>query len=102
MGYNVYVNQDRGVEKSMATREATVRARVEPKTKRQAEKIFKKIGLTTSDAIRLFLRQVTMNDGMPFALRVPNEESRKAMKESRNGIGKTFQTTEDLYNELGI
>jgi DNA-damage-inducible protein J len=59
----------------------TIRARVEPKLKREAETVLKKIGLTSSEAITLFLTQVTLSKGLPFLVRVPNKQTRRAIKE---------------------
>jgi DNA-damage-inducible protein J len=61
----------------------TIRARVEPALKRDAEAVLKKIGLTSSEAINLFLAQVKLTKGLPFPLRVPNKETRRALKEAR-------------------
>jgi DNA-damage-inducible protein J len=63
---------------------ATVRARVEPELKRGAEAVLKKIGLTSSEAITLFLTQVKLTKGLPFPLRVPNNETRRAINEARS------------------
>jgi DNA-damage-inducible protein J len=62
---------------------ATVRARVEPELKRGAEAVLKKIGLTSSEAINLFLTQVRLTKGLPFPLRVPDRETRRAITEAR-------------------
>ena len=58
---------------------ATIRARVEPELKRGAEAVLKKIGLTSSEAITLFLAQVKLRKGLPL----PNKETRRAIKEAR-------------------
>jgi DNA-damage-inducible protein J len=63
----------------------TVRARVEPALKRDAEAILKKIGLTSSEAITLFLTQVRLTKGLPFPLRIPNKQTRQAIKDAREG-----------------
>jgi DNA-damage-inducible protein J len=62
----------------------TVRARVEPELKRGAEAVLKKIGLTSSEAITLFLTQVKLTKGLPFPLRAPNRETRRAIREARS------------------
>jgi DNA-damage-inducible protein J len=62
---------------------ATVRARVEPELKRDAEAVLKKIGLTSSEAITLFLTQVRLTKGLPFPVRVPNKETARALKDIR-------------------
>jgi DNA-damage-inducible protein J len=60
----------------------TIRARVEPELKRGAEAVLKKIGLTSSEAITLFLTQVRLTKGLPFPVRVPNKQTRHAIKET--------------------
>jgi addiction module RelB/DinJ family antitoxin len=60
---------------------ATVRARVEPELKRGAEAVLKKIGLTSSEAITLFLTQVKLTKGLPFPVRVPNKQTQRAIKD---------------------
>ena len=61
----------------------TVRARVQPELKRGAEAVLKRIGLTSSEAITLFLTQVKLTKGLPFPVRVPNKTTRRAIKETR-------------------
>jgi len=63
----------------------TIRARVEPTLKRDAEAVLKKIGLTSSEAITLFLTQVKLNEGLPFPVRIPNRQTRQAIKDAREG-----------------
>jgi DNA-damage-inducible protein J len=75
---------------------ATVRARVEPELKRGAEAVLKKIGLTSSEAITLFLAQVKLTKGLPFPLRVPNKETRRAIKDTRARKSvETFETVSE-------
>lgn len=62
---------------------ATVRARVEPQLKHSAEAVLKKIGLTSSEAITLFYTQVKLMQGLPFPVRIPNRETRRAIKQVR-------------------
>ena len=61
----------------------TIRARVKPELKRDAEAVLRKLGLTSSEAITLFLTQVKLNKGLPFPVRVPNAETRRALEEAR-------------------
>jgi addiction module RelB/DinJ family antitoxin len=56
---------------------ATARARVEPEVKREAEKILSDCGLTASQAISLFYRQVILERGMPFQIKSFNEQARR-------------------------
>lgn len=56
-----------------------VRARIEPDVKHNAEEILKNLGLTNSQAIGLFYKQIIFNQGLPFDLKIPNEETQEAM-----------------------
>lgn len=65
-------------------RTSYINARVEPKLKASAHRALKKVGITTSDAITLFLHQVVLHQGLPFEVRIPNAETLKAIQEMRN------------------
>ena len=56
---------------------ATVRARIEPHLKKEAEKLFQKLGLTTTQAITLFYRQVKLRRGLPFEVVIPNQTTER-------------------------
>lgn len=83
------------------TKTATVRARVEPELKKNVEGVFSKLGLTTSDAITLFLNQVALVGGLPFPVRVPNKETLKALAEAKSDKKlKTYATVKEMNEEL--
>jgi DNA-damage-inducible protein J len=65
-------------------RSTYINARVEPKLKAAANKTLKKVGITASDAITLFLHQVVLHQGLPFDVRVPNAETVRALQEMQN------------------
>ena len=65
-----------------------VRCRIDPKTKEQASAAIESMGLSVSDAIRLFLTRVAADGAIPFELRVPNAESTAAIQELTNPISK--------------
>ena len=72
-----------------------IRARVEPELKREAENLFSALGLSTTEAITLFYRQVTLHQGLPFAVRIPNEETVEALEQARNREGLTEYSSLD-------
>lgn len=79
----------------------TIRARVEPELKREAEELFSALGLSATEAITLFYRQVTMHRGLPFAVRMPNQETLEALRDAREGRNITeYATLEDLKAEF--
>jgi len=73
----------------------TVRARVDESVKKEAEKVFKDLGITTSQAIVMFLNMVKLQKGIPFELKIPNKETLKAMKEAKEFKGEEI-SLEDL------
>ena len=74
-----------------------IRARVEPELKREAEDLFSALGLSTTEAITLFYRQVTLHQGLPFAVRIPNEETVEALEQARSREGLTeYGSLDDL------
>jgi len=84
------------------TKTATARALIEPAVKREAESILKEIGLSVSNSVELFYRQVVAQRGLPFELQVPNEKTMRAIRNSRAGKGRSFSTAEELFKDLGI
>jgi len=63
----------------------TIRARVAPELKEEAERIFETLGLSPTEAITVFYKQVTLHHGLPFALKVPNAETRAAIADAETG-----------------
>lgn len=87
---------------STKIKSAMVRARIEPELKSKAEKYFDMLGLSTTQAITLFFKQVELHHGLPFEINIPNAETVTAMKETENGGGKKFNNTDELFKHLGI
>ncbi|GJL63080.1 MAG: hypothetical protein NPIRA04_17340 [Nitrospirales bacterium] len=85
------------------SKEATVRARVEAKLKADVEKLFKKVGLSTTEAITLFYRQVKMRNGLPFDVVVPNETTEKVLKETDAGKNLVrCDDSDEMFERLGL
>lgn len=77
----------------------TVQARVNFDLKQEAEAVFAAIGMTTAEAIRVFLQQAVNSGGLPFqpTAKTPNAETLLAMTELEDGGGDLFSTTDDLF-----
>ena len=82
------------------SRAASIHARIDPILKQNAEKILHQLGLNTSQAINAFYAQIVHVRGIPFELRLPNEETIAAMKELDSGKVKTYDSMEELWNEV--
>jgi len=82
---------------------STIRARIEPDLKGKAEHIFKKLGLTTTQAITLFYKQVELKNGLPFDVSIPNKTTLKTFEDTdavRDLI--ICKDTGDMFKKLGI
>lgn len=84
-------------------RTATVRARIEPRLKHDVEDVLDQLGFSTSQAIEIFFRQVKLNQGMPFDVRIPNETTLKTFRDSENGKNLIrYKTAKDMFKDLGL
>ena len=87
----------------MAATTTMVHVRVDEKIKIQATETLAAMGLTVSDAIRVFLTRVVADKELPFALRVPNAQTRAAMNEAEE-MARThqarFANAEEFFNDL--
>lgn len=75
---------------------ATVNARIEPKLKKQAEKILHTLGMSSAEAIRLFYKQICLRKGIPFSVNIPNKQTLKAMQDAEEGKTFSVDNLEDL------
>ncbi len=80
-----------------------VRARVEPTLKRDAEQLFEQLGLTTTQAITLFYKQVALRKGLPFPIELPNAETLRTFRATDNGKGLTaYKNADEMFDDLDI
>ncbi len=81
---------------------ATVRARIEPELKQAVEHVLNELGLSLSQAIELFLKQVKLNSGIPFDIRIPNKETLKTFEDTDKGMHLTrYKNAKDMFKKLG-
>lgn len=77
---------------------AVIHARVEPATKKKAERVLRRLGVTPTDAIRMYYRQICLRGGLPFRVLVPNERTARTLHDSRRGRGvKPAASLDDLF-----
>jgi DNA-damage-inducible protein J len=89
--------------RSKSAKTGMIRARVSPELKAQAEAILAEIGLSSSDAIRMFYKQVTLRKGLPFEARIPNATTRKALRDAEAGRDMTdYASVDDMFKDLGL
>ena len=87
----------------MATHTSMLHIRVDDDIKEQATEALTAMGLSVSDAVRLFLRRVVIDQAFPLELKVPNAQTRAAMDESRAMMASRrarFATSDELFADL--
>lgn len=94
---------DDGEREPMATKTARINARMEPELKEQAEHILEGLGLSMTDAIRLYFKQIVHRKGIPFDVRIPNPETQAAMEDARDEENLiSYATPEEHFKATGI
>ena len=82
---------------------STIRARMEPDLKDRAEYVFRKLGLTTTQALTLFYKQVELRNGLPFDVAIPNETTRRTLADTDSGRNLVVcEDADDMFKKLGI
>jgi len=82
---------------------ATIRARIEPELKHNVEHILGSLGVSTTDAITMFYRQIELRNGLPFKVELPNKETIQALEDAEKGENLIkCKDAEDMFNKLGI
>lgn len=84
-------------------RTTQLNVRVDPEIKNKASMILKTIGMNTSEAINIFLRRIIMEHGIPFDMRIPNEETIQAMEDIEHNLNLTrCDSVEDMWEKIGV
>ena len=86
---------------------AVINIRVNDEVKKEAETIFKSLGLNMSVTINLFLKKCINENGMPFDLKIPNKETIEAMEETNKILNgdierKSYKNVDELFEDLGV
>ncbi len=82
---------------------STISVRIDPNLKKRTERVFKKLGLTSSQAITLFYKQVELQQELPFIMKIPNSLTAETFEAARSRSNiESFNTVEDLFEDLGI
>ena len=84
----------------MSTVDTYVRARIDKATKQRASEVLAAMGLSVSDAIRLFMQRIADEHRLPFEIRTPNKKTIAAMASFETGKGKSFDSVDALMADL--
>ena len=86
---------------------AVINIRVNDEVKKEAETIFKSLGLNMSVTMNLFLKKCINENGIPFDLKLPNNETIEEMEETNKILNgdierKSYKNVDELFEDLGI
>jgi DNA-damage-inducible protein J len=77
---------------------AAVHSRINPDIKERAEAILNQLGLSPTEAIRMFYTQITLRNGLPFEVKIPNSVTQSAMEDSRSGHNlRKHESVDELF-----
>jgi DNA-damage-inducible protein J len=80
---------------------AMITTRVDPDLKADAEKVLRKLGISTTEAINLFLSQVRLRKGLPFDVKIPNKTTLKAMKDAEEGRNlSSYDNLDEFFEKM--
>lgn len=83
-----------------------VQTRVDAETKKEAEAIMKKLGITLGDAVRMFISQIAISKGLPFKPTTekeynPNARLRKIIDDMEKEIAvKSYNNAKEMFDDL--
>ncbi len=81
---------------------AHISTRISASDKKKAEAVFQKLGISASQAISLFYKQVHLRKGIPFPVELPNETTQRAIRDARKGKLQTYDSLDDLKATLSV
>jgi len=78
-----------------------IHTRIDPELKSKAEGILSELGISSSEAIRLFYSQICHHRGIPFDVKIPNETTLAALQEDLSNA-KRYASFADIRKDLDI
>lgn len=82
---------------------ATIQIRIDEDTKKEAQNVLGALHISMSEAVKLFLRQVVLQRGIPFEIKIPNELTRETIEKTERGEDvKECASVDALFEDLDI
>ncbi len=83
------------------SKNTTISIRIDSETKVQSQKVLKQLHMTMSEALAVFPRQVALQRGIPFEIRIPTELTARALEKSEKGADvKSFDSVDALFKDM--
>ncbi|MCR5492153.1 MAG: type II toxin-antitoxin system RelB/DinJ family antitoxin [Streptococcus sp.] len=79
---------------------STITVRVDDDLKKEAAALYKDLGMDMSTAITVFLKQSVKTQSIPFQIKRYNEMTEKAFREAEQGQVKSFDSVDELFEDL--
>ena len=80
----------------------TIQIRVDDYVKSAADNLFLNLGLDTSTAVRIFLNIAIKTGGIPFEIKLPNDELKEAMNDvlNKKNLSKPYKTAREAVDAM--
>ena len=83
------------------SKNTTISIRIDSETKVQSQKVLKQLHMTMSEAVAVFLKQVALQRGIPFEIKLPTELTARTLEKSEKGEDvKSFDSVDALFEDL--
>jgi len=80
---------------------AVIQTRIDPEIKKKAQKVLNSLNMSMSEAISIYLKQITLHNGIPFEIKIPNQVTSNVLKKSEEGKElHSVSDKEELFKEL--
>ncbi len=80
---------------------AIIQAQIDSKIKKNAQMILNKLNISMSEAISLYLTQITLQKKIPFEINIPNKLTTETLRKSEDGNDlHSVDSIEQLFQEL--
>ena len=77
---------------------AVIHARINPDIKNKAETVLHRLGITPTEAIRIFYAQITLQNGLPFSVKIPNDLTLATLTKSyRDEDVEEFNSLDEIF-----
>jgi DNA-damage-inducible protein J len=79
-----------------------IRTRIDHDLKEKVEILLGNLGLSTSEAIRIFFKQIELRKGLPFSVRLPKEETKITFESTDKGKDLVYcKDIDDMFERTG-
>jgi DNA-damage-inducible protein J len=83
--------------------DATYQLRIDQEIKTASFAVFRELGMTPAEGLRIFLTKVAKTRSIPFAINVPNAQTAQVLRDSDAGVGlNRAKDMDDLFEQLGM